>query len=231
MVGVFVATAINLHTWRATLDFAITLGLDEMMFNRFNPGGRGAQHIALLQAEAQQIRQALDVAEDFSAESDFPIVCPIPAPPCLIDTSRYRRLAFGFCPAGTQDAYYTLDPLGNVRPCNHSPRILGSLWAGRFEEMLRTPAMMDFRRARPPLCSGCRLETQCQGGCKAAAEFCNGSAWDMDPFLAAGSSRPGNANDPQPLSFRPARGVIERRGPSRVLGLHGHEGQSAERRR
>ena len=39
VVCVFVATKLNLPTWRETAEMAIALGADGIMFNSFNPGG------------------------------------------------------------------------------------------------------------------------------------------------------------------------------------------------
>jgi len=185
VVGVFVATKLNLPTWRETAELGIALGLDGIMFNRFNPGGRGLENLSLLQASPGELQAALDEAERIADEYDFPISCSVAMPPCLIDTARYRRLTFGFCAAGTARAYYTLDPLGNVRPCNHSPTILGNIRTTTFRAMVTGRAMRDFAAARPAFCRGCRLETTCLGGCKAAAEAASGDYWKPDPFLAA----------------------------------------------
>jgi len=203
VVGVFVATKLNLDTWRETAELAVALGLDGVMFNRFNPGGRGCEHVALLQASPAEVQDALDVAEEVSREYELPISCSIAMPeevsreyelpiscsiampPCLFDVERYERLTFGFCAAGTDRAYYTLDPLGNVRPCNHSPTILGNIRETPFGAMAASETMREFVAARPAFCSGCVLEDECLGGCKAAAEACRGCVSEMDPFLAA----------------------------------------------
>jgi len=185
VVGVFVATRLNLPTWRETAELAVALGLDGVMFNRFNPGGQGLRNLDLLQAGPAEVQAALDVAEEMSERYELPISCSIAMPPCLFDTTRYKRLTFGFCAAGTERAYYTLDPLGNVRPCNHSPRILGNVLREDFWSIVDGPAMRDFAAARPAFCAGCKWEMQCQGGCKAAAEACTGCASDRDPFLRA----------------------------------------------
>lgn len=185
VVGVFVATKLNLPTWRETAELAVALGLDGVMFNRFNPGGEGIRNLARLQARPSEIQAALDVAEEMSAKYELPISCSIAMPPCLFDVKRYKRLTFGYCAAGTERAYYTLDPLGNVRPCNHTPTILGNIRETTFEEMAESARMRDFCAARPRFCSGCRIEMECLGGCKAAAEAATGSAWEPDPFLAA----------------------------------------------
>ena len=185
VVTVFVATKLNLPTWVGTAELAIALGADGIMLNRFNPGGAGIGNLALLQADPDEVQAALDAAERISADYEMPISCSIAMPPCLFDTARYERLTFGFCAAGTERAYYTVDPLGNVRPCNHTPTILGNIRETPFRRMAGSPRMKDFMAARPEFCAGCKLEMTCLGGCKAAAEAACGSAWACDPFLSA----------------------------------------------
>ncbi|MCY2931572.1 MAG: radical SAM protein [Planctomycetota bacterium] len=185
VVTVFVATKLNLPTWRATAELAIALGADGIMFNRFNPGGEGGRNVGLLQASPAELTAALDVAEELATTYEMPISCSIAMPPCLFDTGKYKRLTFGFCAAGSERAYYTLDPVGNVRPCNHSPRVLGNIRTGSFRAMTKSAAMKSFVSARPAFCGGCELEVECQGGCKAAAEACYGDASLCDPFLGA----------------------------------------------
>ncbi|HEY3354006.1 MAG TPA: radical SAM protein [Polyangia bacterium] len=185
VVGVFVATRRNLAGLRDALELAVALGLDGVMLNRFNPGGRGRLHVAALQASPAELGAALDVADAVAGEYELPVSCSIPMPPCLFDTRRWPRLSFGFCAAGTARAYYTVDPLGNLRPCNHSPTILGNLREQGFAALAASAAQRRFCAARPAFCGGCRLEERCLGGCKAAAEACSGAIDAMDPFLAA----------------------------------------------
>ncbi len=185
VVGVFVATRLNLPTWRRTAELAVALGIDGVMFNRFNPGGRGRENVGLLQASPAEVQSALDVAEEVSSRYGIPINCSIAMPPCLIATSRYKRLSFGFCAAGTERAYYTIDPLGNVRPCNHTPTILGNLRETGFWDLAGSERMCGFMAARPASCAGCAREDECLGGCKAASEACFGSPTATDPFVLA----------------------------------------------
>lgn len=183
VVCVFVATALNLHTWRETVELAFALGVDGVMFNRFNPGGEGFRNLDLLQPTPEALREALDVAQELSVDYELSISCSIAMPPCLFEYERWPGLSFGFCAAGTTDAYYTLDPAGNLRPCNHSMVILGNVREQSFWELADTRAMRDFVAARPEDCAGCRLEDECLGGCKAAAEVCYGKLTTCDPFL------------------------------------------------
>ena len=183
VVCVFVATKLNLPAWEETAELAIALGADGIMFNRFNPGGRGGRNIELLQATPAELTEAMDAADRMSEEYEISISCSIAMPPCLFDHTRYEKLTFGFCAAGTDRAYYTLDPLGNVRPCNHSTTIIGNIRETNFWDMVDSAAMKDFFDARPEFCGGCKLADVCLGCCKAAAEVCCGSVWALDPFV------------------------------------------------
>ena len=129
------------------------------------------------------MNRALAIADAASAEFDFPISCSIPMQPCLIDHTAYPHLNFGFCAAGTERAYDTLDPLGNLRPCNHTPTILGNLLEAPFADLVAAERMAAFVKARPAFCDPCALRDTCQGGCKAAAQVCYGSLAAEEPFL------------------------------------------------
>ena len=189
VIGVFVATRRNLASFGETVELAFALGLDGLMLNRFNPGGRGFENVEALQPDPDEMSAALDAAQALSTDLDFPIACSIPMPPCLFDHARWPRLSFGFCAAGTERAYYTVDPMGNLRPCNHSPTILGNLREQAFWDIVDGEPHARFVAARPAFCSGCAVEEQCKGGCKAAAESCYGCIDEPDPLLRAFSGR------------------------------------------
>jgi radical SAM protein with 4Fe4S-binding SPASM domain len=182
-VTAFVATRLNIGTLYETIRLAFAFGARAVMFNRFNPGGRGRLHLHELLPSVGQVRDALSTAEAVSVEFGIPISCSIPIPPCLIDTSEFPHLGFGYCPAGTERAYYTLDPMGNVRPCNHSTTILGNLLEEPFDKIVSPERLRGFVNALPALCFACGQRAICRGGCKAAAQVCHGSLEAVDPFL------------------------------------------------
>jgi radical SAM protein with 4Fe4S-binding SPASM domain len=182
-IAVFVATRLNIDSLYDTIRLAFAFGARGMMLNRFNPGGRGRQHIDELLPTIAQVREALAVANEASREFNLPISCSIPIQPCLIDTQAFPRLGFGFCAAGSERAYYTLDPLGNLRPCNHTSTILGNLLTESLADLVAPARMVDFVCAAPPYCEDCDLRWSCQGGCKAAAQECYGSLCSEEPFL------------------------------------------------
>ncbi len=182
-VAAFVATQVNIADLYETIRLAFAFGARALMFNRFNPGGRGRENIGKLLPTAGQVRQALAVADIAAVEFGLPISCSIPIQPCLVDTRAYPHLGFGYCAAGSERAYYTLDPLGNLRPCNHSDLILGNLFESSFPEIIAEERMQAFIEARPAFCNPCPKRNECQGGCKAAAQVCYGSLTAEEPFL------------------------------------------------
>jgi radical SAM protein with 4Fe4S-binding SPASM domain len=199
VVTAFVATRLNIGHLYETIKLAFAFGTRALMLNRFNPGGRGRLHLNELLPSAEQVRDALSIADAASVEFGIPISCSIPIQPCLIDTSAFPHLGFGYCSAGTERAYYTLDPLGNIRPCNHSTTILGNLFEKSFGDLVSPETLKGFVNALPALCSACEHRTVCQGGCRAAAQACYGSLDVMEPFLR--QERPVRLDLPVELSL------------------------------
>ena len=183
VVTVFVATRRNLSDLYDTLKLAFGFGADGVMLNRFNPGGRGAGYIQDLLPSAAEMRQALEVAERARQEFHLPIACSIPIQPCLIDMATYPHLSYGFCAAGSDRAYYTLDTAGNVRPCNHTSTVLGNAWQESFVEIIAPCRLAAFVSAVPAYCEPCSRRNECQGGCKASAQVCYGDLGAEEPFL------------------------------------------------
>jgi radical SAM protein with 4Fe4S-binding SPASM domain len=195
----FVATRLNLEHAGEVMKLAFAFGARAVMFNRFNPGGRGRENLELLLPTADQVRRALAQVESAAAEYGLPVACSIPMPPCLIDTAAYPHISFAYCAAGSERAYYTLDPLGNVRPCNHTPTILGNLFEESFAALAAPERMRRFTAATPAFCGPCSRRAECQGGCKASAEVCYGALDEEEPFLRtnrAAAVRRGAAADP-----------------------------------
>ncbi|MFN2299833.1 MAG: radical SAM/SPASM domain-containing protein [Anaerolineales bacterium] len=181
----FVATRLNCGHAAEVMKLAFAFGAKAVMFNRFNPGGRGRVHLDMLLPSAEEIRDSLAAAESAAAEYALPVSCSIPIQPCLIDTGAFPHIGFAYCAAGSAKAYYTLDGLGNVRPCNHTPTILGNLFEESFADLTAPDRLRSFTAAVPDFCKECARRLTCQGGCKAAAQVCYGSLSAEEPFLHA----------------------------------------------
>jgi radical SAM protein with 4Fe4S-binding SPASM domain len=182
-VAAFVATRENIDDLHETMRLAFAFGARGLMLNRFNPGGRGREHLEQLLPDASQMKAALAVAEATSVQLGLPVACSIPVQPCLVDLRQFPHLGFGYCAAGSERAYYALDPLGNLRPCNHTDTILGNLFDEPFVELISPSRLACFGESRPAFCAGCARQVECQGGCKASAQVCYGSLTAEEPFL------------------------------------------------
>lgn len=180
MVAAFVATRVNLPRLHQTLRLARELGVHGFMLNRFNPGGRGLCNLEELSPTPEEVLKMLETAEHFAAQNKFPVSVSIPIPICLVDIKRFPHLGYGFCSAGEEMSYPTLDSWGNLRPCNHSPLVLGNLFEKGFRELMDSPKRRKFIHTIPRICQGCKDLDECRASCRAAGIECAG----QEPLLA-----------------------------------------------
>ncbi|HLD36621.1 MAG TPA: radical SAM protein [Planctomycetota bacterium] len=185
VVTVFVGTKRNIDGLKEMIELSLAIGADGIMFNRFNVGGEGIRHIDELLPTPAQVIKALETIESAMDQYKIGISCSIPIQPCIIDTSRFKKVHFGYCAAGTKRAYYTVDPMGNLRMCNHTPSILGNILKSSFKELTTKQKIKPFMDAVPEFCKDCQMVKTCQGGCKAAAEVSSAgcSLCAEEPFL------------------------------------------------
>ena len=95
-----------------------------------------------------------------------------PIPHCFATNDSYG------CLAGVAQA--TIDPWGNVRPCNHAPLMCGNLLEQSLEEIWHSATMEAWRGMIPVECVGCREFTMCRGGCQATAML---RGLEKDPLI------------------------------------------------
>lgn len=182
LVASLVVTSENIGDVKEIGELAIAMGADGIMFNRFNPGGRGLENLELLPS-ADKVEEALWDLDELSGEYGIPVSCSIPIQPCIIDLEKYKNIEYGFCPSGGKDSYYTVDSSGNMRICNHIPKIIGNIQEESMEDIMEKDFVKKFRKAIPDHCSDCDNANTCWGGCKASAKVCYGSLEEMEPFL------------------------------------------------
>ncbi len=180
IVTVFIATKDSLAFLPQTLELGIVLGSKATMINRINPAHQ--KHIALMPS-IEQLHETYTYLNEFSRKYSYPVASTIPVQPCLINVKSFPHISSGYCPHEDKNMYLTVDYAGNVRTCNHSPTILGSLLETHLSEITNNPRLECFKKALPSSCSGCSHARVCRGGCNASAEVCNGSITEMDPFL------------------------------------------------
>ncbi|MDZ7341486.1 MAG: SPASM domain-containing protein, partial [candidate division KSB1 bacterium] len=67
----------------------------------------------------------------------------------------------------------TIDPWGNLRPCNHSPTIAGNILEEPVKVIWHNEIMNRWREMLPGQCKDCTELEICHGGCRAQAELLN----------------------------------------------------------
>jgi len=185
----FIATQLNYKDLERTVELAIALGAEGLLYNRMNVSAHNYQYMKKLLPTVDMLKENLDVLEKCGQSYGLPVSCAIPIQPCLIDMNQYNHVYSAFCPlAGKNDAknaYFTIDPMGNLRVCNHSSIILGNLLENGILDLMRHPYIQQFRKTIPRDCISCPSEflDYCHGGCKAAAAECCGTLEKSEPFL------------------------------------------------
>jgi len=186
-VAVFVATKLNYMDAGTAAELAIALGANGLMYNRINLGAHNIRRADRLLPAPDMIRQNLDTLEELGAKYNLPVAVSVVIEPCVVDVRKYKHLHFGWCPLAGEGSYFTVDPVGNVRICNHSVMIVGNLKRDSFADIYyRHPYVRSFRDTWPAECQRCEpeLKALCCGGCKASAEQCYGTIAKVDPFVS-----------------------------------------------
>jgi len=182
----FVATQLNYMDLYKTVELAIGLGATGLMYNRMNLGAHNLRHADRLLPTPAMIRENLEMLEALDDKYKLPIVVSVVVEPCVVDVRNYPSLHFGWCPLAGERSYFTIDPVGNVRICNHSPTIVGNIHRDHFPDIYyHHPYVRRFRETWPVECAECapELKEMCGGGCKAAGEQCFGTLERVDPFV------------------------------------------------
>jgi len=167
-------------------ELAIALGATGLMYNRMNLGAYNLHFADRLLPSPAMIRENLEMLEALDDKYKLPIVVSVVVEPCVVDVRNYPSLHFGWCPLAGERSYFTIDPVGNVRICNHSPTIVGNIHRDHFPDIYyHHPYVRRFRETWPVECAECapELKEMCGGGCKAAGEQCFGTLERVDPFV------------------------------------------------
>jgi radical SAM protein with 4Fe4S-binding SPASM domain len=193
LVAVFVATKLNYADLQTTAELAIAMGAGALMYNRINLSTHNLRFAEKLLPTPDMIRQNLEVLDALAVHYGITVSVSVVIEPCVVDVRKYTHLHFGWCPLAGEGSYFTVDPLGNLRICNHSPVVLGNLQRESFRDIYYNhPYLKQFRETLPVECEPCdpELKALCCGGCKAAAEQCYGTPMRIDPFVTLSGISP-----------------------------------------
>ena len=185
--AVLVITKVNAPGVAETLGLIRDCGIRTVMVNRFNIGGNGIRNARELVPDRKTLQDAFAEVEAFAvANPDMSFVSGVCTPLCYLDTIPYPHIRFTRCSTDLTGRPVTVNFDGDVRFCNHSPRVLGNIYSRPIGEILTDPEINGWYAGVPEECGKCVLLQRCGGGCRAAAEQVHGTFSALDPILDYG---------------------------------------------
>jgi radical SAM protein with 4Fe4S-binding SPASM domain len=172
----------NLPELYQTISAAFLAGAQQLLLNRFLPGGRGLEHRDWV-LNAAEVRTMLDTAEEALTDAGRFGSVGTELPRCIFSPEKYKRLTVGTRCSAAQ-GFFVVGPAGFVRVCNHSPVDL--VHVSEIESLKTHPYWRRFtqRDYLPQACGSCAQASDCDGGCREAAHVVGGAVDSPDPLLA-----------------------------------------------
>ena len=183
LIPVFILSALNISHILPTLELYRDLGVKHIMFNRFNVGGLGIQHWKALRLTTQQLQDTFAAASRFLVENNMVANSGVCSPICILDPKHYPGIRFAHCNTDVSHRPITVNYRGDVRYCNHSPRVLGNIHREPLSQILTQATASGYFDSVPDVCAQCSLWSRCRGGCRAASEQLYGRFDLADPIL------------------------------------------------
>ena len=175
-------TALNLPELGRTMAAALAAGAQQVLLNRFLPGGRGMAHRELLELDVRGVRQMLEVADEVLERTGRFGALGTELPLCVADPEDYPHIRVSTrCSAARK--FFVVGPSGYVRVCNHSEQRL--LPVERWFELQENPYWRTFATSDffPGECDSCGYRGLCDAGCREAACVTAGRPDAPDPLL------------------------------------------------
>jgi radical SAM protein with 4Fe4S-binding SPASM domain len=183
VVVVLVITERNIADLAKTLHFLSGIGITRIMLNRYNIGGAGIGDSAGLLTGRKELREAFRAADEAAGAHGLDITSNVCTPFCILNPADFPNIRMSACSPMRNDRPFTLDTLGNLRFCNHSPVVMGNIFEDRIDTLLSSSYLDEWRCSVPDHCTECDVFTKCYGGCRAAAEQLGLSLYHPDPIL------------------------------------------------
>jgi radical SAM protein with 4Fe4S-binding SPASM domain len=210
-ITVAISTVITHRNWNdlpAIVELAGSLGASHVAFNRYL-----GSPLPGIEPSREELRAAIESIETLR-HAGAPVKYGVGIPQCFTLNGSQG------CLAGV--AYVSIDPWGNVRPCAHSPTVIGSLQEDSLEEIWHGDKMNAWRALMPSDCTTCAAYSDCHGGCRAIQEL---RVDGRDPLRGAPLQeyQPAPEIYEVPVDVRPLASVRLRRERFgyTVLGEHG----------
>lgn len=161
----------NYYELFRTVSMGLISGASSVLINRFLPGGRGLSYQDELALSRKQLNGMLDTTEEVLSLSNRYGQVGTEIPLCAIDSpEKYKRLGYGTKCAAAKD-FFVIDPAGQVRTCNHSPKVVGNVFD---DDVIKDKAYWSvFAESdyHPVMCQTCRSIGVCDCGCREVANI------------------------------------------------------------
>lgn len=166
-----------------TMSLGLINGADDVLLNRFLPGGRGLAHMGELMLTPSQVNGMLDVAEEVLSYANKQGNVGTEVPLCAIkDVEKYKHIHIGYQCAAAK-GFFVIDPAGNIRTCNHSPHIVGHAFRKPMIEDIDYWNTFANSEYSPAMCSECAMIKKCDCGCREVANILHGSPKRIDSSI------------------------------------------------
>ena len=176
-------TSKNYNELFQTLSLGLIHGANDILLNRFLPGGRGLAYMDELSLTPEQVNGMLDTVEEVLTYAKRYGNVGTEIPLCSIkSTKKYERIHIGYHCAAAKE-FFVIDPSGIIRTCNHSPHTVGHVFSEQMIEdadYWNTFANSDYH---PSMCSDCKLISICDCGCREVANILHGSPKQIDTSI------------------------------------------------
>lgn len=183
VVAVIVITKANYKQIAETLLFIKDLGVNRIMLNRFNIGGKGIAEKENLLIPQKELANTYRIASEVGIKNNLTLTSNVCTPLCILNPNDFPGISFSTCSPDVKKRPLTIDVYGNLRFCNHSPTVLGNIFTNNLKNMLNSKEAQLWNNTIPDFCSDCNLYSKCMAGCRAASEQMKTSLNSPDPII------------------------------------------------
>lgn len=173
----------NYHELFQTLSLGLINGADDILLNRFLPGGRGLAYLNELILTPKQVNGMLDIAEEVLCYANRFGNVGTEIPLCAVkDVQKYKHIHFGTQCAAAK-GFFVIDPAGQIRTCNHSPRVVGHIFDKPMIKDVEYWNMFANSDYKPTMCLDCKQVAKCDCGCREVANILHGNPKEKDTSI------------------------------------------------
>ena len=183
VVAVIVLTKVNCADINNTLKLIHSIGIKRVMINRVNIGGMVTENFKALLMSSSELKNAFKEAMIISKELKLSVTSNVCTPICILNPKDYKGIRFTSCSFDMTKRPITVDYKGNVRFCNHSPVVIGSIFSDKMEDIFSSKKVKQWQNIVPEFCNDCKAYNICKAGCRAASEQMGLFLNNPDPII------------------------------------------------